>query len=104
MADRGLALLDAGTLLIVIEERGELRVAASSGEGIPRVRILSVEGSALGSLYRAGQPVALDRPRGQEERIVPASYSARSHLECARVATATGGGSGSSASTRRCGS
>jgi len=66
MADRGLALLDAGTLLIVIEERGELRVAASSGEGTPRVRILSVEGSALGALYRAGEPVALDRPRGHE--------------------------------------
>ena len=66
MADRGLALLDAGTLLIVIEERGELRMAASSGVGIPGVRILSVEGSALGALYRAGQPVALDRPRGQE--------------------------------------
>jgi hypothetical protein len=42
MADRGLALLDAGTLLIVIEERGELRMAASSGAGIPGVRILSV--------------------------------------------------------------
>jgi signal transduction histidine kinase len=68
MADRGLALLDAGTLLIVIEERGELRVAASSGEGTPRVRILSVEGSALGALYRAGEPVALDRPRGHEAR------------------------------------
>ncbi|HEV3071558.1 MAG TPA: sensor histidine kinase [Solirubrobacteraceae bacterium] len=66
MADRGLALLDAGTLLIVIEERGELRMAASSGKGIPGVRILSVEGSALGALYRTGQPVALDRPRGQE--------------------------------------
>jgi signal transduction histidine kinase len=66
MADRGLALLDAGTLLIVIEERGELRMAASSGTGIPGVRILSVEGSALGALYRAGQPVALERPRGQE--------------------------------------
>jgi len=66
MADRGLALLDAGTLLIVIEERGELRVAASSGQGTARVRILSVEGSALGALYRAGQPVALDRPRGHE--------------------------------------
>jgi signal transduction histidine kinase len=66
MADRGLALLDAGTLLIVIEERGELRMAASSGEGVPGVRILSVEGSALGALYRAGQSVALDRPRGQE--------------------------------------
>ncbi|HEY7953488.1 MAG TPA: sensor histidine kinase [Solirubrobacteraceae bacterium] len=66
MADRGLALLDAGTLLIVIEERGELRMAASSGAGVPGVRILSVEGSALGALYRAGQPVALERPRGQE--------------------------------------
>jgi signal transduction histidine kinase len=66
MADRGLALLDAGTLLIVIEERGELRVAASSGQGSARVRILSVQGSALGALYRAGEPVALDRPRGHE--------------------------------------
>jgi signal transduction histidine kinase len=66
MADRGLALLDASTLLMVIEERGELRVAAASGEATPRVRILAVEGSALGTLYRAGQPVSLDRPRGQE--------------------------------------
>jgi signal transduction histidine kinase len=69
MADRGLALLDAdssGQLVIVIEERGELRVAASSGEQTVRVRIMPVEGSALGTLYSAGQPVALDRPRGQE--------------------------------------
>jgi signal transduction histidine kinase len=66
MADRGLALLDASTLLVVIEERGELRVAASSGEGTVRLRIMPVEGSALGALYRAGKPVALDRPRGQD--------------------------------------
>jgi signal transduction histidine kinase len=66
MADRGLALLDASTLLVVIEERGELRVAASSGEGTVRLRIMPVEGSALGELYRAGKPVALDRPRGQD--------------------------------------
>jgi signal transduction histidine kinase len=66
MADRGLALLDASTLLMVIEERRELRVAAASGEGTPRLRIMPVEGSALGALYRAGQPVALDRPRGPE--------------------------------------
>ena len=32
MADRGLALLDATALLMVVEERGELRVAASSGK------------------------------------------------------------------------
>ena len=66
MADRGLALLDASTLLVVIEERHELRVAAASGEGTPRLRIMPVEGSALGALYTAGRPVALDRPRGQE--------------------------------------
>jgi signal transduction histidine kinase len=66
MADRGLALLDASTLLVVIEERRELRIAASSGAGTPRLRLVPVEGSTLGALYTAGQPVALDRPRGQE--------------------------------------
>jgi signal transduction histidine kinase len=66
MADRGLALLDASRLLVVIEERGELRVAASSGAGSVRLRITPVQGSALGALYLAGRPVALDRPRGQE--------------------------------------
>jgi len=66
MADRGLALLDASSLLLVVEERGELRVAAASGAGTVRVRIMPVEGSALGALYRQGEPVALDRPRGQE--------------------------------------
>ena len=66
MADRGLALLDAGTLLILIEERRELRVAASSGQGTPRLRIVPVEGSELGVLYLAGQARALDRPRGQD--------------------------------------
>ncbi|HYM44818.1 MAG TPA: sensor histidine kinase [Solirubrobacteraceae bacterium] len=70
MADRGLALLDASTLLMVIEERGELRVAAASGEGTPRLRIVPVEGSALGALYRAGKPVALDRPRGQDAALL----------------------------------
>jgi signal transduction histidine kinase len=66
MADRGLALLDASTLLVVIEERGELRVAASSGSASVRLRIVRVQGSALGALYVAGKPVSLDRPRGQE--------------------------------------
>ena len=66
MADRGLALLDAGTLLVVIEERGELRVAASSGQETVRLRIVPVDGSALGELYRQGKQVSLDRPRGPE--------------------------------------
>jgi two-component system, NarL family, sensor histidine kinase DevS len=66
MADRGLALLDASTLLVVIEERGELRVAAASGEETVRLRIAPVEGSSLGALYRSGETVSLDRPRGKD--------------------------------------
>jgi signal transduction histidine kinase len=66
MADRGLALLDADSLLMVIDERGELRVAASAGAGVPRLRITPVQGSALGALYQAGKPLAIDRPRGQD--------------------------------------
>jgi signal transduction histidine kinase len=65
MADRGLALLDASTLAVVIEERGELRVAACAG-GSVRVRIVPVQGSALGALYQQDSAVSLDRPRGQE--------------------------------------
>jgi two-component sensor histidine kinase len=70
MADRGLALLDASTLMVVIEDSGELRVAAASGTTAPRLRIVPVDGSALGAIYRAGQPVALDRPRGQEAAVL----------------------------------
>lgn len=70
MADRGVALLDASSLLMVIEERGELRVAAASGEGKPRLRIVPVEGSALGALYLEGKPVALERPRGQDAALL----------------------------------
>jgi signal transduction histidine kinase len=66
MADRGLALLDASSLLMVVEERGELRVAASSGSASVRLRVVPVEGSALGAIYSAGVPVSLERPRGQE--------------------------------------
>jgi signal transduction histidine kinase len=66
MADRGLALLDASSLLVVIEERGELRVAAAAGEGTVRLRITPVVGSALGELFQTGEPLALDRPRGRE--------------------------------------
>jgi signal transduction histidine kinase len=66
MADRGLALLDATTLAVVIEERGELRVAACSGAESVRLRIVPVRGSALGSLYQEGKSLAVDRPRGPE--------------------------------------
>jgi len=66
MADRGLALLDASTLLMVIEEKGELRVAAASGASKPRLSIMPVQGSALGAIFQAGEPLALERPRGQD--------------------------------------
>jgi signal transduction histidine kinase len=66
MADRGLALLDASTLLMVVEERHELRVAASSGSLSVRVRVLPLQGSALGAVYTAGKSLSLERPRGQE--------------------------------------
>ena len=66
MADRGLALLDGGTVVIVLEERGELRIGACRGEQTASLRIAPVQGSALGALYRTGEPLALDRPRGQE--------------------------------------
>jgi signal transduction histidine kinase len=65
MADRGLALLDASTLAVVIEERGELRVAACAGASV-RVRIVPVQGSALGTLFATGKALSLDRPRGSE--------------------------------------
>ena len=66
MADRGLALLDASTLAVVIEERGDLRVAACAGSESVRLRIVPVQGSALGALFQDGKALALDRPRGQE--------------------------------------
>jgi signal transduction histidine kinase len=66
MADRGLALLDASGVVVVVEERGELRVAATSGQAEVRVRILPVANSALGDVHTARRPLALENPRGDE--------------------------------------
>ncbi len=65
MADRGLALLDASNMLLLIEEKGELRVAGTSGSPV-RLRIAPVQGSALGALYTEGKSLSIERPRGQE--------------------------------------
>src|ERR1700758_4027437 len=65
MADRGLALLDASNMLLLIEEKGELRVAGASG-GTVRVRTAPVQNSALGALYTSGESLSLERPKGQE--------------------------------------
>ena len=53
-------------LLVVIEEKGELRVAAASGSATPRLRIAPVHGSALGTAYLKRESLALERPRGEE--------------------------------------
>ncbi len=66
MADRGRALLDADTLIIIIAEGDELRVPAVSGEGAVRLRILPMSGSAVGEVYRKQAPLHLQRPRGRD--------------------------------------
>jgi signal transduction histidine kinase len=66
MADRGVALLDADAVLILIEEGNELRVAGTSGSLAVRLRIVPIEGSVLGRLYRAGESVSVDKPRREE--------------------------------------
>ena len=65
-APKGLKLANASTLLIALEERGELHIQASEGEARPRLRIAPVSGSALGELHRSGEAMMLDRPRGEE--------------------------------------
>jgi signal transduction histidine kinase len=65
-APKGLKLANATTLMIALEERGELHIQACEGEGRPRLRIAPVGDSAIGALYRSGEPLELDRPRGDE--------------------------------------
>jgi signal transduction histidine kinase len=62
MADRARTALSASTVLVVLEERNELHVAAASGEAQVSATVLPIEGSALGELHRSGKPVALERP------------------------------------------
>jgi signal transduction histidine kinase len=66
MADRGLALVDASGLVVIVEQGRELQVAAASGEARVGMRVLPVQGSALGAVFRAGVPLTLDNPRGAE--------------------------------------
>jgi signal transduction histidine kinase len=93
MADRGLALLDADTLAMVIEERGELRVAACAGSESVRVRIVPVQGSELGALFATGEAVSLDRPRGREAAwLHELGLEARSALVEPLIMEGQGGG------------
>jgi signal transduction histidine kinase len=65
-AVRGQRLLEAGTLLIVIEQEAELRVVASEGAHRPRLNIVPASGSALGELYSSEQSLAFEGPRGED--------------------------------------
>ncbi len=83
MADRGLALLDASNMLLLIEEQGELRVAGASG-GPVRLRIAPVQGSALGALY-VKRRVARARSSARAGGGVPARTGAGSALGAGRA-------------------
>lgn len=56
MADRGLALLDADGLIVVIEERAELRVAAASGTVTPGCGACLWPAARWGSSTARGAP------------------------------------------------
>jgi len=66
MGDRGQALLDADSLMIVIEDGADLRIAAAAGPMTPRVRIMPRRGSAIGALFARGEALWVERPRGQD--------------------------------------
>src|SRR5437870_1660566 len=52
--------------LVVLPGADGPRVGACRGERSARLRIAPVQGSALGAAYLAREPLALDRPRGEE--------------------------------------
>jgi signal transduction histidine kinase len=62
MADRARTALGASMVLVVLQERAELHVAAASGQGHVSATVLPIEGSALGAVYCARKPVMVDRP------------------------------------------
>jgi signal transduction histidine kinase len=62
MAQRGLALVEASALLVVIRQDRDLQVAAVAGDAPVRVRVLPLQGSALGDLLGAELPVRLELP------------------------------------------
>jgi signal transduction histidine kinase len=62
MAERGLALVDASELLVVLPQGRELHVPAAAGAAELRVRVLPLCGSALGELVDARLPIRLERP------------------------------------------
>lgn len=66
MAERGLRVLDASGVLILLSSGHELEVVAEAGSAHPRVRTLPVNGSALGQLFEDGASASLERPSARE--------------------------------------
>jgi signal transduction histidine kinase len=62
MADRAMRVLDASAVLVLRERGGDLHVAASTGRASPSASVIPVQGSALGELYLAGEPFAVEHP------------------------------------------
>jgi signal transduction histidine kinase len=65
-AARGLKLLDASALLILVEQESELRVVAAEGQPRPRLNIVPARGSALGVIYSRQESLAFESPRGED--------------------------------------
>jgi signal transduction histidine kinase len=66
MADRARRLLDPSIVLVILEADRELQVAAASPDRAAGARVVPIEGSALGAIYSAGEPVAFERPLGAQ--------------------------------------
>lgn len=66
MAERGLRVLDASGVLILLTNGPELEVVAEAGDAHPRVRTLPLSGSALGQLFFDGAGASLERPSARE--------------------------------------
>jgi signal transduction histidine kinase len=66
MAERGLRLLEASGVVVLLVGGQELEVVAEAGDAHPRVRSLPLTGSALGELVAGGKEVSLERPGARE--------------------------------------
>ena len=66
MAERGLRVLDASGVVILLSTGRELEVVAEAGDAHPRVRALPSNGSALGQLLVDGVGESLERPSVRE--------------------------------------
>jgi signal transduction histidine kinase len=66
MAERGLRVLDASGIAILLGGDSQLDVVAEAGDAHPRVRSLPVAGSGLGQLFTERRSVLLERPSARE--------------------------------------